>query len=86
MNIYIRPDLEKRLREEDSMSGLINKLLDKHYTPLPPSPKTIKRNPEAKNIFQPKETVSEDKANFTFCPNGHPKVGDKCLGKICKYN
>jgi hypothetical protein len=31
MNIYIEPEVEKRLREEPSMSGLINNLLRKHY-------------------------------------------------------
>jgi hypothetical protein len=31
MNIYISPRLEKRLRQEKSMAGLINKLLDAHY-------------------------------------------------------
>ena len=31
MNIYIRPDLEKRLREAPSMSGLINNLLERHF-------------------------------------------------------
>lgn len=31
MNIYIRPDIEKKLRKEDSMSGLINELLHKHF-------------------------------------------------------
>jgi hypothetical protein len=54
MNIYIRPDLEQRLRKEASMSGLINKLLDQHYTPLPPNSKTIKQKQEPKNILEPK--------------------------------
>jgi hypothetical protein len=31
MNIYIKPELEKLLRQEDSMSGLINQLLMNHY-------------------------------------------------------
>jgi hypothetical protein len=32
MNIYIKPELEALLRQEDSMSGLINQLLLNHYT------------------------------------------------------
>lgn len=31
MNIYIKPELEKKLRDEESMSGLINKLLADYY-------------------------------------------------------
>lgn len=31
MNIYIKPELEDRLRKEPTMSGLINNLLERHY-------------------------------------------------------
>lgn len=32
MNIYISSENEKHLRKEESMSGLINRLLDEHYS------------------------------------------------------
>lgn len=49
MNIYIRPSLEKKLREEDSMSGLINELLANHYDgkDLEPVIKHITNQPAA---------------------------------------
>ena len=31
MNIYIRPDIEKDLRKQKSMSGLINRLLENYF-------------------------------------------------------
>ena len=92
MNIYIRPDLEQRLRQEDSMSGLINKLLEDYFTPLPLNSKPIKQNQKPKNIldtkqsFEPKQIISEIEKDFDFCKNGHPMKGDKCFGKGCKYN
>lgn len=49
MNIYISKENEKWLRTEDSMSGLINRLLEEHYsgkvvkTPSAPTPEKINR-------------------------------------------
>lgn len=94
MNIYIRPDLEQRLRQEDSMSGLINKLLDDYFQD-PPTPykKSIVEDSSLENIFskkqnvfKPKSVISEVAKDFDFCKNGHPMKGDKCFGKGCKYN
>lgn len=34
MNIYITRENTEKLRQEGSMSGLINRLLEKHYAPL----------------------------------------------------
>lgn len=48
MNIYISKENEKWLRTEDSMSGLINRLLEEHYsgkvvkTPSAPTPEKNK--------------------------------------------
>jgi len=54
MNIYIRPDLERLLRQEPSMSGLINKLLDDYFQD-PPTPlqETEKQKPKPQNNFLP---------------------------------
>lgn len=38
MNIYISRENEERLRSEASMSGLINHLLEQHYSGTPGSP------------------------------------------------
>lgn len=57
MNIYIRPDLEEHLRKEQSMSGLINKLLHEHYDKL------------GKNIQRPvTETVQFNKKKLDSLP------------------
>ena len=44
MNIYIRPDIEKNLRKQKSMSGLINRLLEDYFKGgVKPKPKKIKK-------------------------------------------
>lgn len=55
MNIYIRPDLETLLRQEGSMSGLINKLLEEHYSQTPHTPlqETKEEKPKPQNILEP---------------------------------
>ena len=55
MNIYIRPDLESLLRQENSMSGLINKLLEEHYSQTPHTPlqETEEEKPKPQNILEP---------------------------------
>lgn len=52
MNIYISPKNEALLRNEESMSGLINRLLTEHYG------KTVKieKKPSVKNV--PKTAVN----------------------------
>lgn len=59
MNIYIRPDLESLLRQEESMSGLINKLLEGHYSQTPHTPlqETIEEKLIPKNILEPETNL-----------------------------
>lgn len=92
MNIYISPQNEERLRNEASMSGLINKLLSEHYgqetvsTPVQIKTATVENKPE--KIVGPVQKSVPPQFAPKLCKNGHPipYPRDKCLGKGCSYS
>lgn len=85
MNIYIEPAIEKILRKEESMSGLINTLLRKHYGYERTKIKavTFGKGTPGETTKYVEQTIGPE-----FCKNGHPipEGRTKCLGKGCKYS
>lgn len=99
MNIYITKDNTERLKNESSMSGLINRLLNNHYGKKPDASVEVGLKDSLRKdriIKNPVEALSAVKAvgskkvdiEQDFCPNGHPipEGHSKCLGKGCKYS
>lgn len=83
MNIYITPTNEERLRNEESMSGLINKLLYEYYDGVPDMKKRIDTPEQASKAIK---QLSKDWTDV--CPNGHIlQAGrDRCATKGCRYS
>lgn len=71
MNIYISPTNEKRLRDHPgSMSGLVNSLLDKHFSGVVYN-EPIKREVTTPTNPTPIKQVLEKE--FVLCKHGKPK-------------
>lgn len=85
MNIYINKRNTDRLNTEPNKSGLINKLLDEHYTgngPLIPEKKSLL--PDGKDEF---EGASEAGVSFGSTPpgpNGFKQILDDLEKSCCR--
>ena len=62
MNIYITKDNEDRLRAEESMSGLINKLLNDYY-----------KDAGGSTVIKQKEDLVPVLSKMELCPHGYGK-------------
>lgn len=87
MNIYISPENEKHLRKEESMSGLINRLLGEYYSQERVTKKVRIETPAEKitSGATPKPKVLFESFGSSLCKHGadpafckHAKPGKEC--------
>ena len=76
MNIYISPENEKHLRKEESMSGLINRLLGEYYSQGMVTKKVRIETPAEKIASEATPRTCKHGADPAFCK--HAKPGKEC--------
>lgn len=92
MNIYITPQNEEKLRQEPSMSGLINSLLMQHYAKYTDEELAEMREMTQELVDYHNQKVASDafagrldESNPYQCKKcGMMKVAGKCVTKGCK--